>query len=135
VIGVNSQIQTAGSPGNVGVGFAVPSNTARAVVPVLQRGQEIDRAYLGVESAPASPTNPNGARVGSVVDGGPADRAGVQEGDVITKIDGKPVQDPADISAAVAAKKPGDKITVEVQRDGGTHPLDVTLGTRPARSP
>jgi len=135
VIGVNSQIQTAGSGGNVGVGFAVPSNTVRAVVPVLERGESIKRAYLGVETSPASPTKPDGAEVVSVVPGGPADAAGLQRGDVITKIDGKPVQDPNGISAAVAAKKPGDKVTIEVERNSGTQDLQVTLGTRPAHTP
>jgi S1-C subfamily serine protease len=135
VIGVNSQIQTAGSGGNVGVGFAVPSNTVRAVVPVLERGQAIKRAYLGVQTSPASPTNPNGAQVVSVVPGGPADTAGITQGDVITKIDGKTVQDPTAIAAAVAGKRPGDKITVEVQRSPGTQDVNVTLGTRPAHTP
>jgi S1-C subfamily serine protease len=73
--------------------------------------------------------------VASVVPGGPADRAGIQEGDVITKVDGRQVQDPSDISAAVSAKKPGDKVTVELERDITTQDLDVTLGTRPGHTP
>jgi putative serine protease PepD len=135
VIGVNSQIQTAGSGGNVGVGFAVPSNTVRAVVPVLENGQTIKRAYLGVVTSPASPTNPDGAAVVSVVSGGPADKAGIRPGDVITKVDGKTVQDPNAISAAVAAKRPGDKVTVELERSFGTQDVNATLGTRPAHTP
>jgi putative serine protease PepD len=135
VVGVNSQIQTAGSGGNLGIGFAVPSNTARAVVPILERGQTVRRAYLGVESAPASPISPDGARVTRVVPGGPADRAGIRRGDVITKVDGKAVRDPSDVSTAIAGKNPGDKVSVEVGRGGTTEGIDVTLGTRPGRTP
>ena len=135
VVGVNSQIQTAGSGGNLGIGFAVPSNTARAVVPILERGGRVKRPYLGVESAPASPTTPNGARVTRAVPGGPADRAGIKRGDVITRIDGKTIRDPSDVAAAIAGKSPGDKVSVEVQRSGLTEGIDVTLGTRPARTP
>jgi putative serine protease PepD len=135
VIGVNSQIQTAGSGGNVGVGFAVPSNTVRAVVPVLERGETVKRAYLGVQTSPASPTNPDGAKIESVVPGAPADKGGLKQGDVITKIDGKSVQDPNGISAAVAAKRPGDKVTITVERGLVTEEVTVTLGTRPAHTP
>src|SRR4051794_25082137 len=74
VIGVNSQIATAGSSGNVGVGFAVPSNTVRQVAPALERGQKVKHAWLGVEtSAPTSPTP--GAEGQSIVPGGPAETA------------------------------------------------------------
>jgi putative serine protease PepD len=135
VIGVNSQIATAGgSGGNLGIGFAVPSNTVRDVVPRLERGQAIKRPYLGVETA-ADPSHPNGATVASVVPGGPADKGGIQTGDVITKVDGKPVRDPADVASAIVGANPGDKVSVEVERNGLTEGLDVTLGTRPGRSP
>ena len=63
VIGVNSQIETAGSQGNVGIGFAVPSNAVRQVVPVLSRGGTVKRAYLGLTSGPASSSSASGARV------------------------------------------------------------------------
>jgi putative serine protease PepD len=134
VMGVNSQIATAGSSGNVGVGFAVPSNTVRQVVPVLERGERPKHAYLGVEtSAPTSSTQ--GAEVQNVVPGGPAEKANVRSGDVITKIDGQPVQSPSDVSAAVNQKQPGDQITITVQRNGLTEELTAKLGTRPGRSP
>ncbi|MEA2398092.1 MAG: hypothetical protein QOK25_1648 [Thermoleophilaceae bacterium] len=135
VVGVNSQIQTGGGSGNVGIGFAVPSNIARAVVPILERGGTVTRAYLGVTTTPASATNPGGARVTDVVAGGPADSAGIRPGDVIVKVDGKPVQDPTDVSIAISGKKPGDKVRVSVLRNGLTEGIDVTLGTRPARTP
>ena len=79
VIGVNSQIATSGAGGNVGVGFAVPSNTVREVIPRLARGQTIERRYLGVTMAAA----PRGADSQGVRPGGPAERAGLGRADVI----------------------------------------------------
>jgi putative serine protease PepD len=134
VMGVNSQIATAGSGGNVGVGFAIPSNTVRQTVPALERGQKVKHAYLGVEtSAPTSATQ--GAEVQNIVPGGPAEKANLRTGDVITKIDGQPVKSPSDVSAAVNQKQPGDSVTITVQRNGLTEELTAKLGTRPGRSP
>ena len=76
VIGVNSQIATAGAGGNVGVGFAVPSNTVRDVIPRLAGGQTIERAWIGVTSS----EGPGGAVVEDVTSGGPAERAGLRPG-------------------------------------------------------
>jgi putative serine protease PepD len=131
VIGVNSQIATAGAGGgNLGIGFAVPSNTARQVVPQLERGQAVKRSYLGTQTS-ADPTNPNGAQVQSVIPGGPADKAGLQKDDVIKAIDGQAIKDPSDLSGAIAVKKPGDTVTLRIERNGLTQELDVKLGTRP----
>jgi putative serine protease PepD len=131
VIGVNSQIATAGgSGGNLGIGFAVPSNTARQVVPQLERGQSVKHSYLGVQTA-SNPTNPNGAEIQTVVAGGPADTAGLLKGDLIKAIDGHPVRDPSELSSAIALKKPGDKVTVQIERNGLTQEIDATLGIRP----
>jgi putative serine protease PepD len=133
VIGVNSQIATAGSAGNVGVGFAVPSNTARQVVPRLARGESIDRGYLGVETTDAP--NGGGAEVASVVPGGPAERAGLLPGDIVTKIGGEDVNESSDVSAVITTRAPGDNVEVEVQRGGKKETIDVELGSRPARTP
>ena len=133
VIGVNSQIETGGgSQGNVGIGFAVPSNAVRKVVPALARGEQIKRAYLGVETSPASASNQSGAQVQSAVSGGPADRAGIRTGDVIQRVDGEPVDEPSDIAQALSDDRPGDDVAVEVLRNGSTVTLNATLGTRPA---
>jgi putative serine protease PepD len=134
VIGVNSQIATAGSQGNVGVGFAVPSNTVRQVVPRLARGEEIKRGYLGVETSDVIDGG-NGAEVQEVVPGGPAERAGLQPGDIIRKVAGIDVNEPADVAAAIETRSPGDEVEIEVERSGSTEKIDATLGERPAKTP
>jgi len=135
VIGVNSQIATGGSGnGNVGIGFAVPSNTVRQVVPRLEAGATVPHAYLGV-STTVSVNASGGAIVRDVVPGGPADRAGIQVADLITEVDGRRVFDPSDISAAVGQHNPGDAVNVQVERSGALIDLQVTLGQRPAKTP
>ncbi|MFL5826786.1 MAG: S1C family serine protease [Thermoleophilaceae bacterium] len=136
VIGVNSQIATGGSGGgNVGIGFAVPSNTVRQVVPRLQKGETIKRGYLGISTSSASPNNPAGALVEKVESGQAGESGGLKVGDVIKKIDGRTVADSTDITAAVSNHAPGDKVKIEIQRNGQSKTLTVTLGTRPARTP
>jgi len=137
VIGVNSQIATSGftGNGNVGIGFAVPSNTVRQVVPRLKQGQTIDRPYLGAVTGRVSPTQPDGAVVRAVRPGGPAARAGLQTGDVIVGINGRRVEDPTDVSAGIQGQAPGDVVTVQVQRDGQPVTLDLELGKRPRQGP
>ena len=132
VIGVNAQIATGASQGNIGIGFAVPSNTAREVVPQLVRGERITRAHLGVETAPASPGADVGAEVRRLVPNGPASRAGLREGDVILRLDGKDVNEPSDVSDAVSAKRPGQQVEIQVERDGRLVEIEATLGTRPS---
>jgi putative serine protease PepD len=128
VIGVNTQIATGGSgSGNVGIGFAVPSNTVREVLPALARGERIKRPFLGVTSAP----HPAGAEIQGVTPGSPAAGAGLRAGDVITGVDGASVSDPDDLSAAVSGHEPGDEVELEVTRDGEQRTFDVELGTRP----
>jgi putative serine protease PepD len=131
VIGVNSQIATSGtSQGNLGIGFAVPANTARQVVPILEKGGTIKRAYLGVETqATAQGT---GARIATLVPGGPAQRGALHVGDVIKSIDGKKIVDSTQLSTLVSAKTPGDQVSVVVDRGGVSRTIQVTLGTRPA---
>ncbi len=135
VIGVNSQIATAGVAGNIGIGFAIPSNSVRQVEPLLARGKAVPHAWLGLSDAPASPTNPDGARVGEVVTDSPAAHAGIKIGDVIKRVDQEAVQDPQDVASAVGDHAPGDKVDVVVERAGRTLTLHATLGTQPAKTP
>jgi putative serine protease PepD len=129
VIGVNTQIATGGtSGGNVGIGFAVPSNTVREVLPALARGERIERPFLGVTSAP----HPSGgAEIQGVTPGGPAAGAGLRAGDVIVGADSTPVRDPDDLSQVVSALEPGDEVQIEIERDGQRRTFDVELGERP----
>jgi putative serine protease PepD len=136
VIGVNSQIATSGgSQGNVGIGFAVPSNTVRQVVPKLKRGQTIERPYLGLITGAPSLNASAGAQVKSLERGGPADRAGVKVGDVITSVGGRAVGGPSDVSKAIESLHVGDKVKLEIDRNGRTEKVTVTLGNRPQRTP
>jgi S1-C subfamily serine protease len=155
VIGINSQIQTGGGNGNVGIGFAVPINTARDVVRQLQEHGEVKHAFLGISGTgitadlaravnlPAK----EGVLVQEVVKGGPADKAGMKGGttsatidgasialggDIIARVDGRKASGMDDVINAVDAAKPGDKLEVTVLRGGSTKTLTVTLGDRPA---
>jgi S1-C subfamily serine protease len=154
VIGINSQIATGGSQGSVGIGFAVPVNTAKQVVPLLEKNGKIDRAYLGITSARITkdlaarlklPTD-QGALVQQVVPGGPAAKAGLRGGqangsglatggDLIVEIDGVKITNPNDVAAAIAKHKPGDKVRVKFIRGGKQREVEVTLGARPAQVP
>jgi S1-C subfamily serine protease len=132
VIGVNSQIKTESGDSNAGVGFAVPVSTVKQVVPQIQSGGKINRAFLGVSNATTN--DQSGAVVSQVVANGPAAKAGLRAGDKIVAIDGRPISSSDDVSAAVAAHKPGDKSTVTVVRGGNRRTLTVTLGTRPEKA-
>ena len=132
VIGVNTQILTGGSgSGNVGVGFAVPSNTVREVLEPLSRGERIERPYLGVSTAP----HPDGAEIQEITPGSPAADAGLEAGDVITSLNGRAVRDPDDVLDVIENLEPGDEVEVIVSRDGSERSLQVELGTRPQGSP
>jgi putative serine protease PepD len=129
VVGVNSQIATSGAGGgNVGVGFAVPANTVRDVVPQLSRGEAIERPYLGLTTTAVSAS----VEVVEVIPGGPADDAGLRAGDRIVSLDGRPISEPDDVTAALEGREPGDSIDVEIERGGAPDELELRLGTRPA---
>ena len=132
VIGVTSQILNgSGSAenGNVGIGFAIPSNTVTSIVGQLESGGQVQHAYLGVELSATE--SGSGVQVASVQSGTPADQAGLQEGDTITALDGRPVADADALAAAIAAHKPGDTVQLTVQRDGSQQTVTATLGTQP----
>jgi putative serine protease PepD len=134
VIGVNSQIETGGAGrGNVGVGFAVPSNVVRSVIAALERDGRVRRAYLGI--ATSAPTRGTGARVTAVVPGGPAARAGLRAGDVIVRLGTTRVRGTGDVSEAIFAARPGQRLQLEYRRHGRTRTARVQLSRRPSRPP
>jgi len=155
VIGINSQIQTGGGDGNVGIGFAVPINTAKEVVQQIEEHGEVKHAYLGISGGSITPDlaralklpEAQGVLVNEVVKGGPADEAGLEGGDtsatiegasfrlggdVITEVNGKKIDGMEEVINAVNAAHPGDKMELNVDREGHDETITVTLGVRPA---
>jgi putative serine protease PepD len=128
VVGVNAQIESE-SGGNVGVGFAVPSNTVKRIADALITDGEVEHAFLGVslDSADEEP----GAHVTDVRTGTPAEDAGLRTGDVITAAGGETVADEDDLRRLIDSRSPGDELELEVERGDETVTLDVELGTRP----
>jgi len=146
VIGINSQIATGGGQGSVGIGFAVPINTAKQELPKLSAGETIKRAYLGVRMGDVTPELAkqlnlpvdSGALVAQVTSGSPAAKAGMKAGDstghgadVIVAVDGKTVNSADDVVNAVAGKQPGDTVELQYYRGQDKHTVQVTLGARP----
>jgi putative serine protease PepD len=127
VIGVNAQIRSE-SGGNEGVGFAIPSNTVRSIVTQLISSGKVEHAYLGV----SLDSNASAARIAEVRPGTPAASAGLRAGDVALALDGTRVSTSDELSRAVDAHKPGDKVTLRYRRDGKEHTVEVTLATRPS---
>jgi S1-C subfamily serine protease len=156
VIGINSQIETGGgSNGNVGIGFAIPINTAREVAKQIEENGKVEHAYLGIEGGSVTPELAralnlpveHGVLVASVAKGGPADKAGIEGGntsatiegaevtlggDIITKLEGKSISTIEDLVNVINGKQPGDKLEVTVMRGGNEKSFTVTLGNRPA---
>jgi S1-C subfamily serine protease len=136
VIGINSAIRTEGG-GNIGIGFAVPIDTARRILPDLRSKGRVERAYLGVSTATVDPTAnlrvDRGAFVEGVVPEGPADKGGLQPGDIIVRIGRTKIESSEDIAAVVDEQRPGAKVEVEVVREGDRETIDVELGKRPDR--
>jgi S1-C subfamily serine protease len=156
VIGINSQIESQ-SGGNVGIGFAVPINTAREIAEQLIADGEVEHAFLGVSGTDLTTEIADvlnldadgGALVQSVVPGSPADEAGIEAGeaevtvggepfraggDLIVAVDGEPVVGVEDLIAAVDAKQPGDEVELTLLRAGDERTVTVELGDRPAQA-
>jgi putative serine protease PepD len=140
VVGINTAIasvaQTGGGSdsqsGNIGVGFAIPSNTAKRIADQIIKTGTATHAVLGVSARDAgSSANPDagtGAEVAQVVPGGAAEKAGIQTGDVITAVEDRLVTSSVDLTAAVRSTPPGQTVTITLERGGNTRKVQVTLG-------
>jgi S1-C subfamily serine protease len=156
VVGINSQIETGGSGnGNVGIGFAVPVDTAKQILPQLKKSGKVERAYLGITSltidgslADLNLRSKRGVLVQSVNKGSPAEKAGIRAGDlsaqlpsgtpvqiggdIIVSIDSEQIATADDLSRVISAKKPGTKVKVGlIKSNGDKKTVEVDLGSRP----
>ena len=139
VIGVNVAIAGTGSSttgsqsGSIGVGFAIPSTVAKRIADDLIAGKTVTHGQLGVESPSAGSTTTTGSvagvQVSTATAGGPAAKAGIAKGDVITAIDGVPVTDYTSLAGQVRAHAGGTTVPVTYVRGGASHTVRVTLGT------
>lgn len=136
LIGINTLI-TSYSGNYSGVGFAIPANYAVNLAQQIIDGKTPTHAQLGVSLSTVNAQNAQryglsadtGAYVAAVSEGSGAAEAGLQEGDIITKFDGENVESASDLMLDVRSKNPGDKVTLEVNRNGETKQMDVTLGS------
>jgi serine protease Do len=138
VVGVNSSIFSP-TGGNVGIGFAIPSETAADIVDSLIKSGKVTRGWIGVTVQPLDDdlarslglANEKGAMVAAVVPDGPAAKAGVQRGDVILKVDGGVVEDSRDLTRRVGGYAVGKSAKLEVLRAGARRDLTIKFGERP----
>lgn len=135
VVGINTAIYSPNG-GSVGVGFAIPSDQAKQIVAKLMKDGSIEHGFIGVAIQPVTSDvanaigldKPEGALVANVNEGTPAAKAGVEAGDVITALGGKPVSSPRDLSRMVADLAPGSKEQLTVWRQGASKELRLTVG-------
>jgi serine protease Do len=139
LIGINSQIMSV-SEGNMGLGFAIPSNMAKHVMDQLVMNGKVRRAQLGVRIQTVTPEmasalglpSANGALISNVDAGSPAAKAGLRQGDVITQYNGKAIADNNQLRNAVAGTMPGTDVQLQILRDGKSETLRATVGELPA---
>jgi serine protease Do len=144
VVGVNTAILSGGSGpggegGNIGIGFAIPINMAKHVMEDLIKTGKVTRGYLGAYVSDLNAglakqfkvPDTNGALIQNITAGGPADKAGLKNGDVVRKFNGQPVTGANDLTSKVVAMSPGSTATLDILRDGNPMTIKVTLGQRP----
>jgi len=137
VIGINTLIVTGGSQGSAGVGFSVPINVAKEILPQLREKGKVVRGWIGVSINPVTEelagtyglSEGKGAYVSSVVAGSPAEKAGLQPEDVILSADARTIQDNSDLSRYISSKSPGYTVKLELLRGKDRKTVSVTLGT------
>jgi serine protease Do len=139
VVGINTLIITRGLPQSAGVGFAVPINVANDILPQLRSKGKVTRGWLGVQIMPVDEDlaksfkmkEPKGAVVTDVTAGSPAEKAGVQPGDVVVGADEKEIEDNSALSRYIASKAPGTNVKLRLLRGGSEKTIPVPLGTFP----
>ncbi|HEX5708453.1 MAG TPA: DegQ family serine endoprotease [Pyrinomonadaceae bacterium] len=136
LVGINSQILSP-SGGNIGIGFAIPSNMAKNVMEQLIKSGRVRRGQLGVNIQPVTteiaanlglPEGTRGVIINNVVAGSAAERAGLRRGDVVTAFNGQPVSDTNSLRNRVASTQPGAEVTLTVVRDGREQQVRASLG-------
>jgi len=136
LIGINTAIITHGSGGNQGIGFAIPSNLARTVLDEILKNGKVTRAYMGIYPQDVTPAiakafgqkDPRGVLVGGVDSNSPAQAAGLQRGDIILEVNGKPMVDSNQLRMMISMMQPGSEAKLKVVRDGSQR--DVTIQLR-----
>jgi serine protease Do len=139
VVGINTLIITQGVPQSAGVGFAVPINVAKDILPQLRDKGKVVRGWMGVTIGAVSEDlaktfglkEAKGAVIGSVTERSPAEKAGLKPEDLVLAVDGRPVQNNSDLSSYIASKAPGTSVKLSVLRDGERRDVSVVLGTFP----
>lgn len=142
LVGINTAIETGGGGGNVGIGFAIPINMARAVMNQILAHGKVIRGYLGVYISTVSPelakqfnyTGNGGVLINDVSSGTPGAKAGLKRGDIITAVNGQTVDTANQLQLSISQTAPGTKVKLSVWRDGKTQEIPVTLGTLPEKS-
>ena len=129
VIGVNTAIVSP-TGGSVGIGFAIPSEIVEPIVAQLEHKGRIDRGWLGV-SVSETASGTHGVAIAGVDRSGPAAKAGIRQGDVVTAINGERIESARGLIRAVAGTPPGNEVRLTVQRSGHEMDISVTVGRRP----
>ncbi len=141
VVGINTAIFSK-SGGNIGIGFAIPINMAKKLIPQLRKGV-VTRGFLGVSIQPVNESlakelglrEARGALVSDLVEGGPAKKAGVRRGDVIVRLDDENIENPRELSLKAADLAPGSLVKIGVIRDGKQRSVQLKVGTLPGAKP
>jgi S1-C subfamily serine protease len=130
IIGIASYIQSE-TGGNVGLGFAVPVDIAQHVADALVGGQPVEFGYLGIEGGDAAGGvgSEPGALIANVQPGAPAEESGLEDGDLVTKVDGQAVSGFGDLGVVIRRHAPGDELALTVSRNGEEQEITVTLGS------
>jgi len=139
VIGINTMIITNGPQQSSGVGFAVPINVAKEILPQLRSRGRVIRGWLGVSIQPVTEAlarsyhlkEAKGAIIADVTDGSPADKAGLKPDDVVIGVDGREVRDNSDLTSYIASRPPDSTVHLKILRNGAEKDVAVTLGTFP----